>query len=501
MSKWLTSLGILLVGLLLARDTFAQPVSYPVQDVRQVWMGREPKVRVAEIALRVAPILWFTPEEPHILRENATPMVLPCDARSESPVVYYRRTDANSTSEWLTMEHPRLELEYYFYYLHDYGSGCHSNDLESATMTLSFRRVDNAGTTFFAVSLDLLVGAAHGSDWYENRLDLTKEGAEDMSLPPTLLVEEGKHAVAPDRNADGQYTPGYDVNDSTNDAWGVRDVMGSGYFWGNAYRAELTKPRHGTNRVMVDAQSRQQRLWSSSYNSLWWGLPTKKYSLRKLPEACTTYSDSENPEPHGSCKARTVDHFLRQKGIQSRSRWSRFAQRALEDLSQWQARAFFGTSVMGRTLGIHPVVPIRALPVGWLNFDFAMYFSLVEDEDEVRTIDASREKYFRPKGEFGASYRPSMSRPVEWYIGAGFAQGLSEVTAEELAEYKERSRNADGSEVVRTPGLGWVGFAEGGLEFRWHPHFVVGTGVRYYEERGFAPVVRLGLGLRGFSPG
>ena len=40
----------------------------------------------------------------------------------------------------------------------------------------------------------------------------------------TLLVEEGKHAVAPDRNADGVYTPGYDVNKRIKDAWGVRDV-------------------------------------------------------------------------------------------------------------------------------------------------------------------------------------------------------------------------------------------------------------------------------------
>ena len=98
--------------------------------------------------------------------------------------------------------------------------------------------------------------------------------------------------------------------------------------------------------------------------------------------------------------------------------------------------------------------------------------------------------------ELGASYRPSMARPVEWHVGGGLAQGLTEVTAEELADYRERKQRMDSGEVVRRPGVSWVGFLEGGLEFRWHPHVVVGTGLRYYSQRGFAPVVRLGLGGR-----
>ena len=281
-------------------------------------------------------------------------------------------------SELLTIEHPRLDLEYYFYYLHDYGAGCHSNDLESAKMTLNLRQVDAEGTTSFAVSLDLLVGTAHGSDWYENRLDLTRDGTGDMSLPPTLLVEEGKHAVAPDRNADGRYTPGYDVNDRTNDAWGIRDAMGAGYFWGSAYRAELTKPRHGANRIMVDAEPRKQQLWSNSYNSLWWELPTKTYNLRKLPDACATYSDNKSPEPHGNCKSHTVRYFLQQKGIQNRSGWSRFRQGAQERLSQFHARLFLGTAETGRTLGVQPAPVGWPLPVGWLGVDLTVYFPLVK---------------------------------------------------------------------------------------------------------------------------
>ena len=259
--------------------------------------------------------------------------------------------------------------------------------------------------------------------------------------------------------------------------------MGSGYFWGSAYRAQLTKPRHGTNRIMVDVPSQQRRLWSSSYNSLWWALPTKTYSLRELPHACKTYTDDKNPKPHGNCKARTVRYFLQQKGIQSRSRWSRFGRRVVDNLSQFQTPVFFGTSEMGRTLGIQPVALLRDLPAGWLRMDWSVYFPLVENEHEDRIIDESREKYFRPEIDIGVSYRPSISRPVEWYVGVGFSQGIAEVTAEELADYEERKRMADPEEWGQSPGRRWVGFVEGGLEFRWHPHFVVGTGVRYYSRR------------------
>ena len=51
-------------------------------------------------------------------------------------------------------------------------------------------------------------GLAHGVDWYTNTLRVER----DTTFPLTILVEEGKHASVPDRNADGVYTPGYDVN-------------------------------------------------------------------------------------------------------------------------------------------------------------------------------------------------------------------------------------------------------------------------------------------------
>lgn len=81
------------------------------------------------------------------------------------------------------------------------------------------------------VRLRRVKGNAHGVSWYANILNV----AADTRLPMTLLVEEGKHASCPDRNADGAYTPGYDVNVHVNDAWGVRDVFGSGRLLGSGF--------------------------------------------------------------------------------------------------------------------------------------------------------------------------------------------------------------------------------------------------------------------------
>ena len=62
---------------------------------------------------------------------------------------------------------------------------------------------------------------AHGLVWFWNVLD-----SDDYAqFPMHLLVEEGKHALATDKNGDGVFTQGYDVNVRINDAWGTRDII------------------------------------------------------------------------------------------------------------------------------------------------------------------------------------------------------------------------------------------------------------------------------------
>ena len=488
----LSALSIAFLLLFPGLGESAQSPEAGVESGGKVWVGQEPSVSVKEIALRVAPILWFTGEEPHNLDGHLTPMVLPCDDGYREPTVYYQRTDVNRDSDTLTLQERVLTLEYYFYYLWDYGARCHSNDLESVSMRLSMRELDKPAGSY-AVSLDSVVGAAHGSPWYANRLDLSK-GVDDMSLPPTLLVEEGKHAVAPDRNADGWYTPGYDVNDMPNDAWGVRDVMGSGYAWGNAYRTHMTKPRHGKHRIMANANHRQHTLWSSSYNSTWWKLPERTYSLRRLPAKCEIYQD-EPEEVDGGCKAMSVRSLLREKGIQDKSNWRELADALTRLFTIWQLRYQPSREHLGKSVGFRFAPIPNSLGPGWLTTELWTYLPPNEEREDVRrTIGGPRVKYFRPDTEVAFVYSPSVSRPVDWYIGGGFAIGMREVTVQELAEVEQWNQNPPPEEGPKTAGQSVREFGEIGVEFRWRPHFVIGGGVRYYGRRGATPVFKVGFG-------
>jgi hypothetical protein len=83
------------------------------------------------------------------------------------------------------------------------------------------------------------VAKSHGLLWYDNTLIIDAWA----SFPLTLLVEEGKHASCTDRNGDGYYSPGYDVNTRINDAWGCRDVIRTGALFTASYQAWMTKVR------------------------------------------------------------------------------------------------------------------------------------------------------------------------------------------------------------------------------------------------------------------
>ena len=114
--------------------------------------------------------------------------------------------------------------------------------LEAAEFEIFFDETE----TGFQVRLATVTALAHGSLWYSNILNVES----DTSFPLALLVEEGKHATVPDRNSDGHYTPGYDVNRRVNDAWGVRDTLGSGVLLTAAYSAAMTKPRMFEYRLL-----------------------------------------------------------------------------------------------------------------------------------------------------------------------------------------------------------------------------------------------------------
>jgi hypothetical protein len=458
----------------------------PVVSARQIWTGSTSSVLVEDIALRVAPILWFSGDEP-LFRDNLDgPIRLPCDTPAKGKVVYYRaRTsafrhsrrravDATPPGSVLTLERPNLRIDYFFFYPRDYGGGCHSNDLESVTMELRLE-VDGEGEgARYRVALRTISGAAHGSHFFSNDLVLTKLGTNDVSLPIVLLVEEGKHAVAPDRNADGHYTPGYDINRSLNDAWGVRDIFGASQLGPSAYQGWMTKPRHGDNRFRAHTD-RASALWATSYRSAWWPkLPDSTYELRALPSACLTYQDPPpEPEDFNGCKKRSVSYFLKAKGL--RPEKSGFIRSAAS--LYWQAlqslRAIYETtpedSPARARLGFSSSIPVYEVPLigGIISL---RQTALFEDWRRKNHPDRSSDTSL----EYQAFYSPSISRRFDWYAGGGL--GLDFVTSPITS-----------AEVVYGRMIG-----EAGIQFRWEPNLLVGIGAKLDNRRPIRLVIEVG---------
>jgi hypothetical protein len=169
-------------------------------------------------------------------------------------------------------------IRYLFYYPNELGAHSHPHDLESVELRVVFEQADARGDPRAAnplcrqIRVATLYGAAHGLGLYTNVLDLdgvmrdrldetaqifeatsrrtrvapgpagiaaqpgsvgeppapnVRLSRSDPFWPLIVLVEEGKHASAPDRNGDGMFTPNYDVNRYAADAWGARDTMRS----------------------------------------------------------------------------------------------------------------------------------------------------------------------------------------------------------------------------------------------------------------------------------
>ena len=82
-----------------------------------------------------------------------------------------------------------------------------------------------------------VIANAHDGSIPPNQYDARDE---DVLTPPlTLLVERGSHAMAPDINQDGRFTPGVDSTATPKMLWGIRD-NGSTWGW---YRASFTDRR------------------------------------------------------------------------------------------------------------------------------------------------------------------------------------------------------------------------------------------------------------------
>ena len=207
----------------------------PAADARGlagvVWRDGE-ALRLADVASLVAPVLWFSGSEPLLAPgRGPVPSAHPCDRPASEPIVYYQvvrisyrgdarlaRADENTPAFFDQVT--RLTLRFFFYYPEDIGKSGHVHDLEGADFDIALEHVGPCRQ----LRIVRVEGLAHGNRWYSNLLDV----GPDTRLPLTLLVARGKHASAPDRNADGRFERGYDVTSRRNDARGLGEPENPG---------------------------------------------------------------------------------------------------------------------------------------------------------------------------------------------------------------------------------------------------------------------------------
>jgi hypothetical protein len=239
-----------------------------------VWWGKKRSMTLRELASYVAPVYWFSPDEPLLNeaqgRAIRIPEPLPFEAASpDSPVVYFQVNDVVNDGEGVTRDpanpaDTRIDFEhvtgatvaFFAYFSSEVGLGAHQHDIETVEFKLiilptqsEFVR-DHTGVVCkdpgFVIAVTRVTAKAHGIIWFWNVLDTDRE----TNFPMHLLVEEGKHALCTDKNSDGYFTPNYDVNHYVNDAWGIRDVIRGGTLFSGAYQSWMTKIREPQYRVL-----------------------------------------------------------------------------------------------------------------------------------------------------------------------------------------------------------------------------------------------------------
>ena len=256
-------LGCILVTQAMAGDSDDVDQEYLLPSMGgRVWSGPDSLMSMYALAAYCAPILWFSPDEPLFweltTRHIAIPANLPFDEPVDSAVVYYKAIEIlereGSTAPTfkraprkddyvLNLNQIRhIHLQFIFYYPDEVGMGSHPHDIEMVDFSIHVVHEDGIN----ALQVTQVLARAHGVLWYFNTLEVT----DDTVFPMTILVEEGKHGSCTDRNGDGYYSPGYDVNQRVNDAWGIRDVLRTGVMFTAKYQSYMTKVRPVESRIV-----------------------------------------------------------------------------------------------------------------------------------------------------------------------------------------------------------------------------------------------------------
>ena len=263
-----------------------------------IWKSKSNLISFEKLAEYAAPMLWFSPDEILLYDQNGgkqLPNAFPFDEPTDDPVVYYKLRHVYGLDEQTVILNPEnlnpgfkmldlqklkaVDLDYYYYFAEETGPRGHYHDIESIALRIKIVETIDCPEYKYAIMVTKVTGRAHGVEWYNNVLKVDAQ----TFFPLSILIEEGKHASCPDKNADGVYTPTYDVTERINDAWGIRDIISSGILVSGGFQAWMAKKRPTSSIVFPPTPE-----WSPFYKKYIekFGDLTQssQYVLRPYPE-------------------------------------------------------------------------------------------------------------------------------------------------------------------------------------------------------------------------
>lgn len=274
------------------------------------WHGTKSVMTIQEFASYCAPVFWFSSDEPVLKKtkgkEITIPQNFPFQENNGNPVVYYqirkilsKRTRLHSAfvkdkknfkNSTIDLRHTKgVEIDYNHYYEFEAGLGNHPHDTEQSQFKIYVKHQINDTTREYYLILLQVTAKAHALSWYDNIYNLDTTALE-TELPFHILVEEGKHASCTDMNADGYYTPGYDVNLRTNDAWGLRDVIRTGELFTAEFQGYMAKVRKPAYKVLPPLPEDSPHRWKFMRDSIY-APDNAVYELRPMPNPKSAYPD------------------------------------------------------------------------------------------------------------------------------------------------------------------------------------------------------------------
>jgi len=266
----------LLVTPALAADTTLSPPLAPEEQ--------------AAIARAFAPVFIFHPDEQYFPISSTFPMTIESDSASDLAATHGAREQLGSAAEraarygalsketklalaavgfrvFSRFRHGESEVivEYWLHYVYNQFtirgsylpyriSRNHPQDLERLFLVLTPvpgapPPSDDAGEAWARAAFRLrrIVANAHDGSVPPNEYEV--KGERRLDTPIRILVERGSHAMAPDIDHDGRFSPDVDSTSTGKLLWGIRD---GGSIWG-WYRKAHMDPRNPPQAVHLCA--------------------------------------------------------------------------------------------------------------------------------------------------------------------------------------------------------------------------------------------------------